>query len=116
MSRITAALINGIAETSNAPVYLLHFRGTKKNPALGLLSGSVRRISALGEDFDYVSMDSVLGFDSPALSRAAWFTPLSKIHVPKYACFATTSDPAEAIVRLFTELPFKPYHVALNVT
>jgi hypothetical protein len=30
---------------------------------LGLLSGSVRRISALGEDFHYVSMDSVLGFD-----------------------------------------------------
>jgi hypothetical protein len=25
MSRITAALINGIAETSGAPVYLLHF-------------------------------------------------------------------------------------------
>ena len=56
MSRITAALINGIAETSNAPVYLLHFQGNKKNPVFGLLSGSVRRISALEEDFDSMSI------------------------------------------------------------
>jgi hypothetical protein len=63
MSRVTAALINEIAKTSSAPVYLLHYWGTKKNPVLRLLSGSVRRISALGEDFDYVSRDSVLGFD-----------------------------------------------------
>jgi hypothetical protein len=38
MSRIAAALINEIAKTSNAPVYLLHFWGTRKNPVLGLLS------------------------------------------------------------------------------
>jgi len=63
MSRITAALINGIAETTSAPVYLMHFAGTKENPVLGLLSGSVRRISALPEDFDYVLKDSVLNFD-----------------------------------------------------
>jgi hypothetical protein len=63
MSRITAALINGIAETSSAPVYLLHFVGRKKNPVFGLLSDSVRRISALAEDFDYVSRDHVPGFD-----------------------------------------------------
>src|SRR5262249_7996114 len=63
MRRVTAELINEIAKTSSVPVYLLHYGGTKKNPVLGLLSGSVRRISALGEDFDYVSMDSVMGFD-----------------------------------------------------
>ena len=63
MSRITAALINGIAETTSAPVYLMHFAGTKENPVLGLLSGSVRRISALPEDFDYVLKDSELNFD-----------------------------------------------------
>src|SRR5262245_55114753 len=56
MSRVTAELINEIAKTSSVPVYLLHYGGTKKNPVLGLLSGSVRRISALGEDCDYVSM------------------------------------------------------------
>ena len=63
MSRITAALINGIAESSNAPVYLLHFRGSKENPVFGLLSGSVRRISALKEDFDYFVRDDIAGFD-----------------------------------------------------
>jgi len=64
MSRITAALINRIAETSSAPVYLLHLDGSKKNALFGLLSESVHRISALEEDFDYVSKDDVLGFDA----------------------------------------------------
>jgi hypothetical protein len=64
MSRITAALINRIAETSSAPVYLLHFAGSKKNPVFGLLSDSVRRISALQEDFDYFSRDDITGFDN----------------------------------------------------
>jgi hypothetical protein len=63
MSRITTALINGIAETSSAPVYLLHFDGSKKNPIFGRLSDTVRRISALEEDFGYVLRDDVLGFD-----------------------------------------------------
>ena len=63
MSRISAALINGIAESSSAPVYLLHFSGSKKNPVFGLLSGSVRRISALKEDFDYFVRDHIVGFD-----------------------------------------------------
>jgi hypothetical protein len=64
MARTTAALINEIAETSSAPVYLLHFDGSKQNPVFGFLSGSVRRISALKEDFDYVIRDDVLGFDA----------------------------------------------------
>src|SRR5262249_11182600 len=63
MNRTTAALMNEIAKTSGAPVYLLHLWGSKKAPFLGLLSDSVHRISALPEDFDYVSMDSVMGFD-----------------------------------------------------
>ena len=63
MTRITATLINQIARTSSAPVYLLHFDGSKKNPVFGLLSDSVRRISALKEDFDYVLKDDILGFD-----------------------------------------------------
>ena len=50
MSRVTAALINEIEKTSCAPVYLLHYGGTKKNPILSLLSGSVHGIYALPED------------------------------------------------------------------
>src|SRR5215813_13804941 len=64
MARTTAALINEIAETSSAPVYLLHFDGSKQNPVFGFLSGSVRGISALKEDFDYLIRDDVLGFDA----------------------------------------------------
>jgi hypothetical protein len=60
MTHVTAALINQIAEISDATVYLLHFDGGKYNPIFG---GSVRRISALGEDFDYSIRDDILGFD-----------------------------------------------------
>jgi hypothetical protein len=63
MTRVTAALITQIAEISDAPVYLLHFEGMKNNPIFGLVSGSVRRISALEVDFDYVIEDNVAGFD-----------------------------------------------------
>jgi hypothetical protein len=63
MSRITAALINKIAETSSAPVYLLHFEGDKQNPIFRLLSSSVSKISALKEDFDYLVGDDIMGFD-----------------------------------------------------
>jgi hypothetical protein len=63
MTRVTAALINQISEASNAPVYLLHLHGTKQDPIFGLLGGSVRRISALQEDFDYFMTDDILGFD-----------------------------------------------------
>lgn len=64
MSRITAALINEIAGASSAPVYLLHYDGSKQNPIFGFLSGSVRRISALKEDFDYTTKDDIMGFDT----------------------------------------------------
>jgi len=64
MSRITAALINKIAEISSAPVYLLHYDGKKQNPIFGFLSGSVHRISALKEDFDYSIRDDIMGFDN----------------------------------------------------
>src|SRR5262249_42360979 len=60
MSRITAALINEIAGTSSAPVYLLHYDGSKQNPIFEFLSDSVRRISALPEDFDYSIRDDIM--------------------------------------------------------
>jgi hypothetical protein len=77
MNRITAALINEIAKTSSAPVYLLHLWGSKNTPFLGLLSDSVHRISALPEDFDYVSMDSVMGFD-PQHPGPYWHYAISR--------------------------------------
>jgi hypothetical protein len=64
MSRITAALINEIAETSSAPVYLLHYDGSKQNPIFGFLGGSIHRISALREDFGYSIRDDIMGFDN----------------------------------------------------
>ena len=63
MTCITAALINKIAETSSAPVYLLHFEGSKQNPIFRLLSSSVSKISAVKEDFDYLLRDNILGLD-----------------------------------------------------
>jgi hypothetical protein len=63
MMRITAALINQIAQNSEATVYLLHFEGMNNNPIFGLLDDRVHRISALGEDFDYFVRDDIAGFD-----------------------------------------------------
>jgi hypothetical protein len=63
MTRVTATLINQISEISDAPLYLLHFEGTKHNPIFALLSDSVRKISALPEDFDYLMTDDIMGFD-----------------------------------------------------
>jgi hypothetical protein len=64
MIRITAALINQIAQNSEATVYLLHFEGVDNNPIFGLLDDRVHRISALGKDFDYFVKDDIAGFDS----------------------------------------------------
>jgi hypothetical protein len=64
MSLITATLFNQIAETSRAPVYLLHFSGIKESPTIKLLNSSVAVISALTEDFDYFIKDDIEGFDS----------------------------------------------------
>ena len=63
ITHLMAALINEIAEKSGAPVYLLHYEGSKENPIFGFLSSSVRRISALNEDFDYSIRDDIMGFD-----------------------------------------------------
>jgi hypothetical protein len=63
MTRVTAALINQIAGATQAPVYLLHYSGSPKNPIFGLLGDKVRRISALPRDFDYFISDDIAGFD-----------------------------------------------------
>lgn len=64
MTRVSAALINGIADHTPASVLLLHFDGDPKNPVLGMLSSRVTRLSALPKDFDAVIRDDILGFDS----------------------------------------------------
>src|SRR5262245_20192731 len=63
MRRVTAALVNYIAENTKAKTFLLHFAWRKKNPVLNLLDDSVTIVSALPEDFDYFISDDVAGFD-----------------------------------------------------
>jgi hypothetical protein len=63
MTKVSAALINGIAIAAKAPVYLLHFDGNADNPIFDLLNPRVVRISALDRDFDHFVRDNIAGFD-----------------------------------------------------
>ena len=63
MQKVTAALANHIAESTNAKLYLLHFSGLADNPILHLLNKRFTLISALPSDFDYLITDDVMGFD-----------------------------------------------------
>ena len=60
---VTRAIINFIAANTRAKVYLLHFGGDPRNPALTGLLPNVRLISALAGDFSYLIRDDVMGFD-----------------------------------------------------
>jgi hypothetical protein len=62
-SAVTRAIINFIAANTDAKIYLLHFDGDSKNPALTGLLPNVSLISALPGDFSYVIYDDVMGFD-----------------------------------------------------
>jgi hypothetical protein len=64
LDRVTAALINAIAEQTKATVVLLHFAGNADDPVLAAVSKRVRVLSALEEDFDYVIRDDVMHFDA----------------------------------------------------
>lgn len=63
MTRVSAALINHIADNTSARVFLLHFEGNPENPVFELLSENVVRLSALNGDFDYFIRDDIEGFD-----------------------------------------------------
>src|SRR5262249_6598211 len=63
MTKVSAALINGIAIATKAPVYLLHFDGNADNPIFDLLNPRVFHISALDRDFDHFVRDNIAGFD-----------------------------------------------------
>src|SRR5262249_14401032 len=64
MDRVTAALINAIADGTNARVVLLHFAGRTDDPVLKAVSSRVKVLSALEEDFDYKIRDDVMHFDA----------------------------------------------------
>jgi len=64
MTRVSAAIINEIADSTPASMYLLHYSGNAKNPIFRLLRDKVRRISALPADFDYFINDDITGFDA----------------------------------------------------
>ncbi len=63
MTRVSAALINYIADNTSARVFLLHFDGDPDNPVFELLGDNVIQLSALTSDFDYFIRDDVEGFD-----------------------------------------------------
>lgn len=63
MTTVSARLINEIAESTQAKIYLLHFRGSKNNSLFPMLHKRVEVISALPSDFEYFIEDDVEGFD-----------------------------------------------------
>jgi hypothetical protein len=63
MTKVTAALINGIANATKSPVYLLHFDGKANNRVFEYLNPKVVRISALNQDFEHFVRDDIAGFD-----------------------------------------------------
>ncbi len=62
--KVTAALIDRIADAVSAPVILLYFEGAKDNPVLTSISKNIEIVSALESDFDYEIRDRVETFDS----------------------------------------------------
>jgi hypothetical protein len=62
MTNVTAALINYIADNTQARVYLLHFTGDPNNPVFALTKKTTL-VSALAKDFDYFISDDIEGFD-----------------------------------------------------
>jgi hypothetical protein len=63
MTEISARLINEIAETSPAKVYVVYLGGSKKNKLFEKLDKRVTVISALHDDFGYFIRDDIEGFD-----------------------------------------------------
>jgi hypothetical protein len=63
MTAVTAALVDHIAATSAAKVYLLHFAGDPDNPLFAKLNPKVGVIRALRGNFDSVVQDDIMGFD-----------------------------------------------------
>jgi hypothetical protein len=63
MTNVAAAIINHIASSTDAKVYLLHFNGDTKNPVLEKVADNVTLISVVPESFDTFVKDDIEGFD-----------------------------------------------------
>ena len=63
MTAVSAALVNHVARTTPARVYLLHFAGAADPALYAALDPKVTLVRALRADFDTVIQDDVLGFD-----------------------------------------------------
>ena len=63
MTAISAKLINDIAMSTQAKVYVLHLDGSQNNPLFAMLDKRIEVISALSDDFKYFIRDDIAGFD-----------------------------------------------------
>jgi hypothetical protein len=63
MDTVTARLVNGIAEKTEAKVFLLHFHGDLRKGMTSQLDPRVRYIHAEPESFDYDYRDDINGFN-----------------------------------------------------
>ncbi|MBM3441167.1 MAG: hypothetical protein FJX89_00555 [Bacteroidetes bacterium] len=63
MNKVTAHLINGIARSTPAKVYLLHFFGELRPDIVTQLDPAVSIIQATAETYDYQMRDDINGFD-----------------------------------------------------
>ena len=63
MARVSAALINNIAKSTSADVYLLVFGSKLNDPMMNMIDQDIKIIRALHSDFDYFIRDDAEGFD-----------------------------------------------------
>ena len=63
MDSVTARLINDIAKSTEAQVYLLHFQGNLRKEMTAMVDPRVRICLATPETFDYKYRDDINGFD-----------------------------------------------------
>lgn len=63
MHEVTARIINGIAKSTSAKVYLLHFLGPLSEEIRERLDRKVRIVHATPESYDYEMRDDINGFD-----------------------------------------------------
>jgi hypothetical protein len=63
MNEVTLRLINGIARSTRAKVYLLHFYGQMDDGIRKGLDPKVRVVPATADTYDYIMRDDINGFD-----------------------------------------------------
>jgi hypothetical protein len=63
MNSVTAAIINNIANHTEARVIIVHFEGDRNDQVLNMLDKKIEIVSATDADFDYRIRDDIMGFD-----------------------------------------------------